>query len=161
MNMEMMMMMNMMNKQGTGTSNGGENGGEAASAQQRMMMQMMFPDMFLDEIEPIFKIPLAVGSRVIQGNSQSGVVEVRMLPPTLTSSKASLRFISGGASITIRPSDLKLIEGFMQDLPASTVSCLFPGDPKEKEMPLNDAYEKAMQMEDELQMPRLLNKMNK
>lgn len=159
MNMQMMMMMNLMNqqKQGSGTPNGETDGND--QGQQRMMMQMMFPDMFIDEIEPIFKVPLAVGSRVIQGNSQSGVVEVRMLPPTMTSSRASLRFISGGASITIRPSDLKLIEGFMQDLPNQSVSCIFPGTTKEVDMPLSEAYEKGMEMDDELQIPRMLNKM--
>lgn len=86
---------------GSGSNGGGMN--------PEMMMRMLMPEAFEDDVEPLFQDLVGFGHE--RRSEGMGILQVRVVPPTLVSARGSLR-ISLNGTIFGTPADFKKLESF-------------------------------------------------
>ena len=154
--MEQMMPLLMMSQMGGA---GGQSNGETPTGgpdMMDMMMRMMFPEMFEEETIPMWSSASAFGTRRRGGQDEIGVLELRLVPPTVTSPRASLRLICGGVPVLLRPDELKGIESFFASVNgAGKQKAMFP-DGTIHEGTLEEIWGEAQKLEDEKKSERLI-----
>jgi hypothetical protein len=155
--MEQLMPMLMMSQMSGKSSN--EGNGASETGQMDLMMRMMFPEMFEEEVIPIWSAATAFGTRRRQGQDEIGVLELRIVPPTTTSPRASLRLICGGVPILLRPDELLAVERFFGQLNGQGKQKAMWPDGTIEEGTLQEIWNKATQMEDDKKMERMIGQM--
>lgn len=154
--MEQMLPMMMMANMGSG---GGESSG-GDGMNMDFLLRMMMPELFEDEIIPMWSSATAFGTRRRQGQDEIGVLELRLVPPTPTTPRASLRLICGGVPVLLRPDELKEIEGFFTRLnnPSTKLTAQFPDEKEMRTGNLSDIWSQAQELEDDMRTQRLVAK---
>lgn len=108
----------MMANQSQGGS--GSNGAESGSAMDMdMLMRVLMPDMFEEDVEPISEDASILGHQ--RGTDYVGMVQYRLLPPTLLNAQASLRVTIQGTLMVTDLTQLKRVGSWFQSLPDSQV----------------------------------------
>ena len=159
--MPMMMMQNMLG--GGGSNDGTDSDSSSALGGMDMMMRMMFPEMFEEEVVPMWSSAAAFGTRRRQGQDEIGVLELRLVPPTMTSPRPSLRLICGGVPVLLRPDELVSIQSWITTILSNDnkIKAMFPGETKHRTGTLDEVWEEAMNMEDSLKQERMVSTMMK
>ena len=162
--MENMMPLMMMSQLGGGSGDGtaqGEAGDASGGGMMRMMMQMMMPELFTEDIVPLWSDAVALGTVKDRGLLRGGQIDIMLMPPSMNSPKASLRIVCGNGVISVRPDEFAKLQAFFTDLKNRVVTVYWPGEKDGEELSVVDAWAKAQNMEDDLDSKRLITSMMK
>lgn len=155
-NMMPMMMMSQMFGGGSGNPNGGDTPGMDP---MQMMMQMMMPGLFEEDTVPLWNDAVAIGTTTDRGLLKGGQLDVQLLPPTMKTSRASLRIVCGNGYITVRPDEFAKLQAFFTDLPKRQIKAYWPGEIEAHEGTLEEIWLEAQQMEDGMREQRMMTEM--
>jgi len=159
MNQSMLLPLMMM---GSGSGSGSTDGNSEAGPSTDLMMRMLMPDLFEEDVTPIWSTGQIIGTARGSKDGDVGVVSLRLMPPTMVSSKASLRLSTSG-QILCKPSELKAVGEFLIAAADSYVE----SDELDEEgnLPehktLRQAYAEAVAREDDLAPQRTAYQMAK
>lgn len=158
--MENMMPLMMMSQLGGGSGEESTEDGPGGGM-MNMMMRMMMPELFTEDIVPLWSDAVALGTVKDRGLLRGGQIDVMLMPPSMNSPKASLRIVCGNGVITVRPDEFAKLQAFFTDLKNRVVSVYWPGEKEGEELTVLDAWAKAQVMEDDLDNKRLLTSIMK
>lgn len=124
-------------------------GGSGDGIDTDSIMKILSPELYDEDVEPLFSKGSATGSVMSAPGKPTtmGVMSVDLIPPTMISTRATLRLNLNG-TLLVNPTQLAELGNWLSEVAQSTIM-VADGKGGFTKKTLTEQYEAAMQLQDE------------